>query len=70
MLHLERIYDFHDLSLLDYVSILVGRAVGRHFKLLDLVEPLVNFARFVHEVLQFGDEEHMVLLDPFAHQWQ
>ena len=67
MLHLKRIYDLHDLTLLNYVSILVGRAVGRHFKLLDLVEPLVNLACFVHKVFQFGDEEYMVLLDPFAH---
>ena len=67
VLHLQSIYDINDLALLDDVTFLLSsRVVGRHLKLLDLVQSLVDFPSLIHEILKLWHEKHMVLLDPLS----
>ena len=64
MLHLECVNNVNDLCLLYDVC---SAVTVRHFKLLDLVETLVDLAGLLHEVFQFWNEQDMDLFDALSH---
>ena len=64
VLHLECVNNVNDLCLLDNVC---STVTVRHFKLLDLVETLVDLAGLLHEVFQFWNEQDMDLFDALSH---